>query len=137
MRIDRIQIMNEKLENVDVYKEDDIWYMHLTYTCEDELGIYEYHIPKVRLSVPYYVPLVKENVANLTIGFNVVASRYIISPSELEVYEVPEFKFKDMNGVEHSCKNVYAVSVTLEEKIHEMTLEEIEKKLGFKVKVVS
>lgn len=70
---------------------------------------------------------------------------------DVNLNRIPEMVVKDDNGF-YSCeidigfgkthllpdaKGSYIVRELIEEKVHEMTLDEIEKKLGYKVKIVN
>lgn len=88
----------------------DAYFLSLTYRYEDENGEYEVHYPKIILYiVRNSLPKCKATrTDSMTVNFGM---------GEFDIFESPQTK-------------------TIREKEYEMTLEEIEEKLGYKVKIV-
>lgn len=93
------------------------YYLSAKYRVEDEHSVRELEIPVIRLDIsPNYVAIRQEGLVcpeyEADIGFGY-----------LSLARMPEMP--------------YYTERILEEKTHEMTLDEIEKKLGYKVKIVN
>ena len=113
-----MNIPRAKIKDVKLAQEGEVYYLDLTYDCEDEKSVYVLNVPRVEL--PYfdnpYINIINDGDAtNATIGF--------IGGVCLPIY-------KDQNGALLS-------KVVIEEKTHKMTVAEIEKKLGYKIEIVS
>lgn len=109
-----------KLENASVYSVDDKFYIMLEYRYEDNDGVHELTIPKV--DFPFKqdkYPVFYRKEAN--------GAPYILANDHV----IPLLKGQVGDAYE------YAVDVIVEPAVHEMTIDEIEKKLGYKVKVVT
>ena len=109
-----------ELKDLQLYKEDGAYYLSATYHHENEKGIYDVIIPKIHLLIRkepiIKIPLQRygryEEVSTIDLGFGDCTI------------------CKDADGIMYMEK-------LIEEKMHDMTLDEIEKKLGFKVRVVN
>lgn len=96
------------------------WYLSASYLCEDESEVYQIDIPNILL------PILTDYLPTLTQGGSDPRDWHMaidLGVGELEVC-------KDKNGV-------YYTKTVKEYKTKEMTIEEIEKKLGYKVKIVN
>lgn len=115
-----------KLKNACIYRDDENrFYMHLEYEQEKEDGLHKITIPKV--NVPdclYLIP---------TIITDYSRNETILLPESFLNIEYGRVTTKD--GTTH--KKVFFVDEIIEPKVHEMTVEEIEKELGYPVKIVS
>lgn len=113
-----------KLTNVILRKEynSDEYTLDLTYTLDSPTMVQELHIPKV--VIPLNTNLIKINRYD---DFQCchITQDYFVDLGFGEMRLSP-----DVNGAAFTIK-------TVKEKTKEMTLEEIEKKLGHKVKIVS
>ena len=106
------------IKDVKLVQEKETYYLDLTYDCEDEKSVYVLNIPRVELPYfdnPYINVISDGDATNVTIEF--------ISGTRLQIR-------KDQNGALLS-------KVVIEEKTHKMTVAEIEKKLGYKIEIVS
>lgn len=118
---------NITLTNYNLYKEDGRLWLYLEYRIEDNDKTLEVVIPKVELKC---IPIKPE---------------YLACNVEYRSYAFPDDAYIIINsgrfgidlGDTNETENVFYTEKIIEEKITEMTLEEIEKKLGFKVKVIS
>lgn len=117
----------KEIKNARLYKEaDGRYYIDLRYTEEDDRKITETHIPKI------HIPLELGRIN----PFNISNADYVLGGCSLKMYEgVSTFRTED--GERESYPNVLFAEKVIEEKVQEMTLSEIEKKLGYKVKIVS
>lgn len=113
-----------KLSNTIPFVENGRWYLKLVYKYEDEKGKHTVVIPKV--SLPFdqgYVP-----------NYGVVCKRpYIEFVQEMFLY-----KGTCSLAIERGLKDpAYYFDVITEPAYREMTLDEIEKELGYKVKIIN
>ena len=114
------------IKYINTYKEKRTWYMSLVAEVEDESRVVEYRFPKIEL----------------------------FSDGRMDVYQEPAFgetstclqlescrmthRFDCHKGLDEKTKiSGDYVAETIKEKTQELTLEEIEKRLGYKVKIVS
>ena len=113
------------LKEYKLYPESGYLYMSLTYEIEDEHVIKEIHIPKIATCIPMDKELSISHSNNcygriLDVELNAGSMHYQLFRAKTE-----------------DAEDVYVTEKILYEKPTEMTLEEIEKKLGYKVKIVS
>lgn len=113
---------NEKLINATCWCEQGTWYMSLTYEYDEKDGKHVTVYPKVLFPFSVFaVPAVSQgsNPAIITLG-------------RTPIYEAPV-----RNPVTYEyLKKGYAFDFLTEPVVREMTVEEIEKELGHKVKIV-
>jgi hypothetical protein len=108
-----------KLMDVKLVKEDGGYYLNLTYQHEDDKAVYETNIPRVYLPINTY----GFDYAEFDFGIHSTKERVIdIGFGELKI--IPD------------KKDSFLVIEVVETKTKEMTIEEIEKILGHKVKIV-
>ena len=109
-----------KIKNVKLVQEKETYYLDLTYECENDKEVYVLNIPRVEL--PYFDnPLI-----------NVVSHDDItLASGTISFYPGGIFTIKqNKNGTLFS-------KIVVKEKTHKMTVAEIEKKLGYKIEIVS
>lgn len=113
------ELVDLQLYKEEVAKNAVCYYLSAIYRYENDSGVYEVHIPKIELPI--------RDVAMRT----PIHSKYIY-------YENPtiDIGFGDMRMFP-DAEGGMIYERLIEEKIHDMTLDEIEKKLGYKVRVVS
>lgn len=127
-------ISNEHLTSAEVYFEAGFPYIKFEYEYENDDGTHRILFPKVefpfsRLTVPT-INTIDDQIY--------VSSRSAMDfrPCELSLFKGNAKIIKDDgSAVKHN--NVVFLDVITKKKIHEMTLEEIEKKLGYSVKIVT
>lgn len=112
-----------KIKNVAVYKEDDKYYLNVTAMREDEYGVYEINIPKIWLGIGEDLRGVSfdrlcPHVGGVTFEIGELYS----------MYRGRVFGTKD--------EALFAERI-IETKVHKMTVADIEKKLGYKIEIVS
>lgn len=116
---------NIELKKFDVHedKDNEKLYLSLIYKAENNLGVFEITIPKVLLDISTkHIPrLISRS-----------SSGYVFSKPENVLSTGKMVYFLD-NDKNNSYMNIKQIS----KKIHEMTLSEIEKKLGYKIKIVN
>lgn len=105
---------NIMLKSFDVFEEDGMYFAHIVYRYEDAKGLWELTVPKLRIPLEPYSFKIETDIAGGTmdIGFG-------------------KWRMYTVDG------NIYAKKVLIEEKIYKMTVEEIEEKLGYRVRIVN
>lgn len=106
------------------------WYMRLKYTYEDEEGgVHERYYPKVEFPF-FYGKLPPEEFSSDHFGHDELTIGLISD-------EVAVFRTKFWNPVSEKMMNdVRVVDDLIKPAVHEMTIEEIEKELGYKIKII-
>ena len=122
--------MNKAAEllNIVPFKEDKTWYLSLSYKYEDEKGKHILEIPKTTLPFPQgLLPRITYN----TFHFDEVP--FISCNDSMPLYKstcplASNRGFKDPGSV---------FDIIIDPTSREMTLDEIEKELGYKVKIIN
>jgi hypothetical protein len=110
-----------KLTDLHLNKKDgSYYYLSATLLHEDEKGYYEINVPKIPLHISKEINLTHSIETNTYVP-------YEYATIDLGFGELDIFKDDDGNFFTATC---------IEEKTHEMTIDEIEKKLGYKIKIV-
>ena len=110
----------EIIKDLQLYKENNKYYLSALVNYEDNSGVYEMSIPKIKF------PVGRNCVIGKTIGernykpYTTVSLDFGLG----ELYAEP---FDDSG-------NYYTVTC-VEEKVHKMTLSDIEKELGYKIEL--
>lgn len=117
---------NEKLEKAESYISDGKVCLKLTYTYEKEDGIHMIIIPKVDTTIQVnFMPPWESHYCDLsTVNF--------INTGDIN-FPVCESCIPEFDNINH----VYFADKLIKPKPREMTLKEIEEKLGYKVKIVN
>lgn len=125
---------NERLIDCIPYKASDgSWYMRLIYGYEDEKGKHEVVFPKVKLPIPTeYIPIPASRDFGSCFGLFHGGGSYISGLDEIPVYE-DTWHGAVVRGVKEAA---YAFDIITDPAVQELTVEEIEKRLGYKVKIV-
>lgn len=118
----------------------DNWFMRLIYSYEDEKGVHKVIFPKVDFPFPTLSIPVPCN-GNLPPWDYCGTSASISNNPNMFITPFPITKLqKDTDRLAKS-RGVdtpeYAFDIVTEPAVHEMTLSEIEEKLGYKVKIVN
>lgn len=126
-------MLDRTIKEVKIYEEKGFQFLSIRYLIEDDTSVKEFHLPKVRLPIEY---------ADLNHEYNQLGSntRYdtvnlVLPGKELEV-QTGDATFHVDGRIEKYKEVKYACKV-IEEKTKDMTIEEIEKKLGHKIKIVN
>lgn len=122
----RIPIEKQELKRVDLWKdkESGVYFFRLEYLCENDAEIYRLIFPKVETGIPIMAPDIE--------------FKFSMFPGN----EVNKLKFNLLNDDSYHValpdeNGNYLYRETVSVKSHEMTVEEIENKLGYKIKIVS
>ena len=127
-------ISNEHLTSAEVYFEAGVPYVKLEYEYENDDGTHKILFPKVEF------PFSCLSIPQIT---TIDGICYIISLSAMDFRSCTLSLFKGNakivkdDGTAVKKDNVVFLDVITKKKIHEMTLEEIEKELGYSVKIVT
>jgi hypothetical protein len=105
---------NCKLINVDLIKEGECYYLTPTYRIEDDIQIVEETLHKI--------PLPLTNIS-------IITSEHDDSGHHVDIGYGPIY-------IPSNRVDTFASVKVIEEKFQELTVEEIEKRLGYKVKIV-
>lgn len=116
MNINFNKISNEKLE---LYEENGRYFLRLDFDYEDDIAYYRGHIKHIEFNF---------NLRSIKCSYDSFRRDIITVDLGIDGTELPILL--DESG------NFYTLEV-VKYKTHELTLEEIEKKLGYKIKIVS
>lgn len=117
------------LDDVEFYKEDNEWYMNLKYIIENDNEVASWCIPKVAIGLKVdAIPTI--TTAHLD-GYN-KECLLTVGHKSFSVYrgDIHDLKLG-------SYRNILYLKRIVKEKTHKMTVAEIEKKLGYKIEIVS
>lgn len=118
----------------------DNWFMRLVYSYEDEKGVHKVIFPKVNFPFPTLsIPeLCNDNFPNwdycntgVKISYN---PNMFLVPLPIVKLQKDTDRLAKSRGIDTP---EYAFDIVTEPAVHEMTLDEIEEKLGYKVKIVN
>lgn len=117
-----------KLCNIIPFKEKDTWYFSLYYKYEDEKGKHIVEIPKATLPFSQiHLPFIESE------SFYFDTRTYINCSDSMPLYEAVS-PFASKRGMKDpACY----FDIIIEPSSREMTLDEIEKELGYKVKIIN
>lgn len=129
-------ITNEHLTSAEVYFEAGIPYVKLEYEYENDDGTHRILFHKVEfpfscLTVPTISTIDDQSYINIS-----SRSAMDFRHGELRLFRGNAKIIKD-DGAAVKKDNVVFLDVITKKKVHEMTLEEIEKTLGYSVKIVT
>lgn len=118
-------MFNQKLKDVKLYKEDNTYFLDVTYETETDAYVSVINIPRVLLPLSNTCNIISDYSEEVVKGIrNPKVSLGLSLDIELPIYRKCVF-------------NEYYTEKIIKEKTKEMTLAEIEKKLGHKVKLIS
>lgn len=112
------------IKNVKVYKENGVWYLTVDAHVEETTGLYEIIAPKLRLC--------GEN-ENLIIPRDPYGGFVYLGDHRYTAYKA-NITDKDTGEI---YDDVYYIEKLIKPRVEKMTVEEIEKALGYKVEIVS
>lgn len=119
------------LKKANIFREGDEWFMRLEYEYEDKRGKHLATLPKVDFpcSLKYITNINFYNCV-ATLGLNELASIKISESLDLHKGNVTD-------PLTNKTINAFYTDIIVEPKIRDLTLDEIEKKLGYKVRIVA
>ena len=125
---------NSELTSITPFKEDDRWYLKLIYKYEDKVGKHTVVIPKA--AVPFAqvrVPYVNFQTPYFPNSQFQLERPYIDCQDSMPLYESVCDLAIERGADEPACY----FDIITEYASREMTLDEIEKELGYKVKIIN
>ena len=125
-RLSRTKKANAELSSILPFKEDGCWYLKLVYTYEDKKGKHMVVIPKA--SVPFVQGCVPYINRQYTLELP-----YINCCDTMTLHEAVSDTASKRGTKTPACY----FDIITEYASREMTLDEIEKELGYKVKIVN
>ena len=120
-----------ELSNIIPFKEDDRWYLKLVYKYEDKKGKHTAVIPKAAL--PFDQELIP-NIISVPSYYGGICERPYINCMSSMILHEGACSLASERGLKDPA---YYFDIITEPTYREMTLDEIEKKLGYKVKIVN
>lgn len=125
---------NERLIGIRPYRTStENWHLELTYAYEDKKGEHRVIFPDVQCPFPTQaVPF--PNTTYQTVGIYLRSSRFSIPGLEEIPLNMGSCQLAQERGI---TEPAYAFDIITNYFTHDMTIEEIEKELGYKVKIVS
>lgn len=122
------------LTEYEVFEEGGQLYIKLVYILEDEHRIEKLTIPKVELPIfTKFKPIIGERCET----FDCIGQFKIPNMSCKMCFDSGQFWFNVRRSNSYTEDDIFYMIETVKEKSVDMTLEEIEKKLGYKVKIVT
>ena len=126
---------NAELASIIPFTEDKCWYLKLIYTYEDKKGKHTVVIPKA--AIPFEqrgLPFISRLYPSLSPYCNIsLEQHYINCNDSMELYD-SVCGLASERGIKEPS---YCFDIITEYAPREMTLDEIEKELGYKVKVIN
>lgn len=125
---------NAELTSIISFKENDRWYLKLIYTYEDKKGKHTVVIPKA--AVPFAqgcVPYVNNRTSYFPNSQFALDHPYITCNDSMPLYEAVCGLASERGAKTPACY----FDIITEYATREMTLDEIEKELGYKVKIIN
>ena len=118
------------LKKADIFREGDGWFMHLEYEYEDNRGKHLVTLPKVDFPLSLEYPNI--DFCDCMDPFGLEKSAFIEIHENLNLH-----KGNVTDPLTNKTINAFYTDIIVEPKIHDLTLDEIEKKLGYKVRIVT
>lgn len=125
---------NAELTSITPFKEDDHWYLKLIYKYENKQGKHTVVIPKAELPfVQTSVPYPNSRIPYFPNSQFALEHPYIDCQNSMPLHEAV-CSLASERGAEEPA---YYFDIVTECASREMTLDEIEKELGYKVKIIN
>ena len=121
-----------ELKDIQLFEEDGQYYLKLKYIIEDEHSVKELEIPKAIL--PF-----NKNIYPAITCMDGYTRRSAVWQEECRLHTIGgnDGALELRKGTTSVWDDVFYTVKTIKEKHKEMTLAEIEKKLGYKIKIVA
>ena len=125
---------NAELYSIISFKEKDRWYLKLIYKYKDKTGKHTVVIPKAAIPfVQTSVPYVHSQIPYFSNSQFASEHPYIDCGDSMPLYEATCALASERGAKEPACY----FDIITEYATREMTLDEIEKELGYKVKIIN
>mgnify|MGYP000437210147 CR=1 FL=1 len=123
-----------ELYSITPFKEDGRWYLHLVYRYEDKVGKHTVVIPKAELPfVQTSVPYPNRRIPYFPNSQFALEHPYIDCQDSMPLHEAVCALAIERGAENPACY----FDIITEYASREMTLDEIEKELGYKVKIIN
>lgn len=109
------------IKDLQLYKEDNKYYLSAVLLHEDKKGFYEITIPKIKFPITNPTSINTESTYDIWYGHQKTAHI--------------DFGFGGLEIIPDESTDIFYTSTYLEEKVHPMTLAEIEKELGYRIEL--
>ena len=121
---------NNKLKHVSAYlsAKENTWFLALQYEYSDNNGLHQVYFPKVELPISQNIIPIVHNTIKSDLPPHYIETFSVTSVDEGEVKDPRDGQIYN---------HVYMADILVEPKVKKMTLAEIEKKLGYKIEIVS
>lgn len=126
-----LKVKNVKLVDATAYQDENgTWYMELQYEYEGESGVHRRYYPKVEF--PFFCgKLPPEEFSSDRFGRDELTIGLLTN-------EVAAFRGNFSNPMTGQImSDVCVIDNLIKPAFHEMTIEEIEKELGYKIKIIN
>ena len=125
---------NARLNQRSVYIENGRIFLCLSYLYDDEKGTHEFLMPKIDLGLsPISFSLIKDPYGKLLTPYGEpCTAAYLLKDDGCKFLLLP--KYVPVDGANRAVSYIDKI---IKPAVHEMTLEEIEKELGYSVKIVN
>lgn len=129
-------MFDQKVKYAYLYRDEGSYYLNIRYEVEDDKEIREYHIPKVRIPLEMS-SLIVDNYGAYEESANKCSDVYLKLPSERLLCFMGEATFP--HALTDPIPDVLYAKRVIKDKTApvEMTMDEIENKLGHKVKIIN
>ena len=125
---------NAELCSITPFKENDRWYLKLIYKYEDKIGKHTVVIPKAELPFAQTsVPYPNSRIPYFPNSQFALEHPYIDCQDSMPLYEAVCDLASERGAKSPACY----FDIITEYASREMTLDEIEKELGYKVKIIN
>lgn len=124
----KTKITEPTLKSAKLYNEDNKYYLKLIYTFSNSEGVFEIEIPKVRLPIETLVEINNTSEGISYGDFHFYKRTDLRYNLKFERFTLPFFEDSNGNRFNIEC---------IEKLKKEMTIEEIENELGYKIKIIS
>ena len=125
------KVKKEKLVDAVTYQDENgTWYMGLKYEYEDESGIHERYYPKVEF--PFFCGKLPDEEFS--------SDRFGRDELTISLFFFFLAVFRGNFCSHHSgqlMRDVCVIDNLIKPAVHEMTIDEIEKELGYKIKIIN
>lgn len=108
------------IKDLQLYKENNQYYLSALVNYEDKSGIYEISIPKIKL------PVGRNCIIN-----NTISERNYKPYTTVSI----DFGLGELYADPFDNNENYYIVTCVEEKVHKMTLADIERELGYKIEI--
>lgn len=109
------------IQDLQLYKENNRYYLKAILLHEDKKGFYTITIPKIKFPITNPMSINTETTHDIWNGTQKTAHI--------------DFGFGGLEIIPDESTDTFYTTICLEEKVHKMTLAEIEEELGYKIEL--